>query len=311
MQLVCDSESNGFKFQATEIHCIVGFEAETNKLFIGLNNKNKKKLDFSAEIWYKEIQLNNKRAFQNEQIIINTINNNYLINKLFLEAHSKRSFREIVFLQLDEFINLLNLVDIQVWHNGFSHDLPLLKKLYPRYNPKGYEDTFTLSNLFWADRPVPKGTKERHSIEAWGLRFGEEKVKEEDWANFSVNMLIRCIVDTLIGQLTFDKLAEERESWDWEEAIELEYSIALLQGQQEMNGVSFNTPLALEVVDKLDKEIAEIDRELYKQLPMRVVPGTKEGAPFKKDGDLKKRVVDYFTGERGALSNITSYKKKK
>src|SRR3989339_520973 len=135
--------------------------------------------------------------------------------------------------QIKEGLNFLSEADKTVWHNGILFDIPLIQKLDSSFTYKDIDDTFILSSLFNPDRPIPPGAKGGHSIEAWGIRFGVAKPKHEDWSKYSDEMLHRCIKDTRIGKLTYQYLQEERNKWDWELAIKIEYTIAKLQAEQE------------------------------------------------------------------------------
>ena len=66
-------------------------------------------------------------------------------------------------------VERLNNADMIVGHNIILYDIPVIKKLFPYFNPKSVEDTFIMSSLFDADR------HNGHSLEAWGAKFGIPK----------------------------------------------------------------------------------------------------------------------------------------
>lgn len=291
MLLICDSESNGFKWEADRLWCIAAYNPKTNTVFISYDKKYEKVLDKELKMWY------NSSLYKEHNKGANNIYNNYNINKYikaYLESYYKRAFNAVELLTHSEMITLLQLADTTVWHNGYMHDKPLLEKFFPQLRLKQIEDTFVLSSLFNPDRPNPKGCKTTHSMEAWGLRFGLSKVENEEWDKFSFNILTRCVGDVILGNQLYEYLQEERNKHDWEEAIKLEYECAAMQGKQEMNGVDFDLNLAYELVEDLDNKLAELSHKLYEELPLRVTSLGEEKAPFKKDGKLKKKVVDYF-----------------
>lgn len=257
MNLICDTESNGLKFEATRLWCGVAYCPENNTTWYSVDDE-----------FYQETNVD---------------------SSLVGGALHKITNRE--------YVDLLQIASSVVFHNGYNHDLPLLRKLYPGFSVKGLEDTFVLSSLFWPDRPSPRGwvgKPKPHSIEAWAMRFGKQKVGQEQWEVFEENMLTRCIEDVKIGYKVFKELSKERSSWDWESAIELEYKVAELQGIQEMNGVMFDVELADEVIKKIDKEVEEIDEKLYKLLPIRCVNDGEVKKPFKKDGEFTQQVIKFM-----------------
>ena len=254
MFLICDTESDDLKYGATKIWCMVAYDPDTNRMWYSLD------IDHMDE---------DPLNYENDYDLITRVSHEHMVI-------------------------LLNCADTVVFHNGYNHDLPLIKKFYPNFNPKRLEDTFVLSSLFNPDRPNPPGCKTTHSIEAWGLRFGEKKVGQEQWKVWERNILTRCVKDVKIGYLLWKEMEKERRSWDWETAIDLEYECALLQGIQEMNGVKFDLDLANKVLQQLDKEIAELDEQLYLQLPMRCVNDGEVKKPFKKDGELNANVMRWM-----------------
>ena len=111
---------------------------------------------------------------------------------------------------VDEGVKLLESADLLVGHNIISYDEALLYELYPNFNPpKKVLDTLVLSRLYYAtlaDKDftrspygLPKRLYGSHSLEAWGIRLGEEKGdfgKQNDWSTYSDAMLQYCIQDT-------------------------------------------------------------------------------------------------------------------
>ncbi len=103
------------------------------------------------------------------------------------------------------FLDALSLSDIIVAHNAIPHDLPLLKKLYGwKYNGI-VVDSLVFSRLLQPERVG------RHSIEAWGERFGVPKPVHEDWSTYSPEMLHRCEQDVEINWLILEELLKESE----------------------------------------------------------------------------------------------------
>ncbi len=181
-----------------------------------------------------------------------------------------------------------------IGHNIIGYDLPLLKRLYGWEPKEGTRivDTLILSRLLNSDRGS-------HSLSAWGERLGYNKGKyEEGWDKYTPEMLTYCQRDVELTRRLYHHLMEEMGDWDWDEAVKLEHSFATIMQRQEENGVYFDMGAALTLESKISKEIDEIDNGYdlpakYKQV------GTTVTRPFKINGDLAKRVLDWIDWDTG------------
>ena len=182
-----------------------------------------------------------------------------------------------------------------IFHNGIMFDIPAIQKFFPTWEPKKVEDTFILSSLFEPDRLGG------HSLAQWGKETGEFKIDHEDWSVFSREMLNRCVRDADLTESRWESLQAERNSWDWEKAIRLEYTVAKLCAQMEMNGILLDQDKAKEVLERINKELEEIDKKLLEMIPLRVTDKSESGAKmppvtkiWKKDGSYSKQVEDWI-----------------
>jgi DNA polymerase I-like protein with 3'-5' exonuclease and polymerase domains len=174
------------------------------------------------------------------------------------------------------------------FHNGLNFDIPVIKRFYPWFEPSRVDDTFVLSCLFEPDR-------NGHGLADWGVQLGIPKPVHEDWTQYSQEMRHRNIEDVRITRLVWEHLQKERQSWDWEAAIRLEYKIATIHAQQEANGVGFDVDAAHKLYDKIAAEIEEIDRTIMKEVPPKWVQvGTTMDKPFKLDGTYNNRVITWI-----------------
>lgn len=103
---------------------------------------------------------------------------------------------------LSRAVSMLEEACCIIGHNIISYDIPVLKKLYPWFNPQGKViDTLVLSRCFHADilkvdqkrkwKNMPLQLYGRHSLEAYGHRLGEYKGefgKTADWSEWSQAM---------------------------------------------------------------------------------------------------------------------------
>ena len=99
-------------------------------------------------------------------------------------------------------IQRLEDADRIIGHNIIGYDLPVIKKLFPWFEPRGeIVDTLILSRLYHADilktdqkrkwNQMPLQLWGRHSLEAYGYRLGEYKGcfgKTADWKDWSQDM---------------------------------------------------------------------------------------------------------------------------
>ncbi len=190
---------------------------------------------------------------------------------------------------IKEALRILSVADIIIGHNICMFDIPLLEKLYNfKYFGK-IRDTYVMSKLMYPARAS-------HALESYGIQFGREKPVHEDWSQLSDEMIHRCKEDVAINELTYKYLVENNcLDWNWVAPIKIEQQFAYDCAIQEQAGVDINTDLAETLIEKLDKEVEEIDIVLNKLLPKRVVPvGAEVKKPFKKDGSYSKMVTDWY-----------------
>lgn len=109
-------------------------------------------------------------------------------------------------------LTYLEEADTIVGHNIINYDIPVIRKLYPFFNPKGrVVDTLVLSRLYhpnmmdvdkkhnWSNMPLQ--LYGRHSLESYGYRLGEYKGsfgKTTDWKHWSQEMQDYCEQDVRV-----------------------------------------------------------------------------------------------------------------
>jgi len=105
-----------------------------------------------------------------------------------------------------------------VGHNIIGYDIPVIRKLYPWFNPCGsVVDTLVLSRIFHADilktdqtrkwKNMPLQLYGRHSLEAYGHRLGEYKGefgKTSDWKHWSQEMQDYMMQDVAVTKKLWD-----------------------------------------------------------------------------------------------------------
>ena len=109
-------------------------------------------------------------------------------------------------------ISWLEVADVLVGHNIIGFDIPIIKKLYPWFNPRGtIVDTLLLSRLYHPNlldidkkrcwKHMPLQLYGRHSLESYGYRLNEYKgnfAKNTDWKEWSQEMQDYCEQDVVV-----------------------------------------------------------------------------------------------------------------
>ena len=115
-------------------------------------------------------------------------------------------------------LSWLEGADFLIGHNIIGFDIPIIKKFYTWFNPRGFIiDTLLLSklyhpNLFDIDKSrnwphMPLQLYGRHSLEAYGYRLGEYKGgfgKTTDWKEWSQEMQDYCEQDVAVTKKLCD-----------------------------------------------------------------------------------------------------------
>ena len=115
-------------------------------------------------------------------------------------------------------IQYLEQAEVIVGHNIIGYDIPVIRKLYPFFEPRGIViDTLLLSRLYhsglmlldkeknWPHMPLQ--LYGRHSLEAYGYRLGEYKGefgKTTDWSEWSKELEEYCIQDVVVTKKLCD-----------------------------------------------------------------------------------------------------------
>jgi DNA polymerase-1 len=153
--------------------------------------------------------------------------------------------------------------DLAVFHNGIGFDIPALQKVYPWFeidrrkvydtivSAKLYEGNVKERDFLNANRgKYPKQLYGRQSIEAWGYRFGIEKVGIDikDWSTWTQYMEDRCVSDVEVNAALWKHIEKHAR---WPVAEKLEHDAAWLCSQIERNGIPFDVDGAAKLYAEL------------------------------------------------------------
>ena len=204
---------------------------------------------------------------------------------------------------IGQLTKLLDTFDVLIGHNSIAFDFPVLRKIYGwEYHGKKV-DTLLISRTQRPTRRAPEGcTSGPHSVAAWGLRLGYEKLGNDVWDTYSPHILRRCERDVEIQYLILKELLREGHGEGWREAHILNAKLfALLQRQEEYGWLVDGTKMQ-DNLEWLARWIGRIDRAIVDSLPLIVeINETKKDGeynyvrkPFKKDGNYTASVERYM-----------------
>lgn len=227
--------------------------------------------------------------------------------KFIFTDHLERNIEENIYPLL-EFKTLFENASLLAGHHIIGYDLMMLKKLFD-WSPNkqtSIVDTMIMSQVL-NYRRFGFG----HSLEQWGNFFGLLKPEHDDWSQFSPEMVTRCSVDTEINVKVFNYLVEElnknpqREKL--REGLRAEHGASKFVARANLNGWPFDIKAAEELIERLEKDMLEIQKEIEPKLTLKVrgldkAPEYKE-VVLKKNGEYAARTISHFPEVKPSDSN--------
>jgi hypothetical protein len=155
-----------------------------------------------------------------------------------------------------EGLRRLSAADCIAGHNIIAFDIPVIKKLYPRWEFKGQViDTMVWARLAYPDIKkvdfalhkqgiLPGKLIGRHSLKAWGYRLRELKgdyAELNDWSKWTPELSAYCEQDVRVTARLVEKLSSRGMT---PEAIKLEHEVQKIIARQIDYGVAFAVPAA-------------------------------------------------------------------
>jgi len=260
-----------------------------------------------------------KRYKKDEWVILLDPNHpEYKEALLFIESSDIKA-RVLPLDHLDDFLSWSDVKSVAC-HNLHGYDVPAFKKLKlvedfdmcPQ-SINGHEikmiDTLSVSRALWPDRPLPRGCPTHvfnpvtgkkdmvgpHGLMAWGYRVANMKPTVHDWRDQPlVTYLDRCIEDVKINDLTltalFNEAGKAAKGGSWSEALKLNNKCDWLMEKQFRDGILFDQEFAVELRDRIDRMMEDIEKEIEPRLPPREMPKSQRpnfpANPFKGDGSI-------------------------
>lgn len=195
----------------------------------------------------------------------------------------------------ERFFQKLSTYEVAIGHNCTYFDFPVLKLLFG-YEYKGIiVDTLLISRTQRPNRKSPPNcTSGPHSVEAWGIRLGQDKVYNDVWDVYDPILMHRCVEDVEIQYKMYKALLREGKGEGWAPAHRINNKLFYYLQQQQ----SYGWPIDIEKLDSnihiLHHWIERISNAVQPHLPLKVevLETKKDGEynyvrkPFKKDGSL-------------------------
>ena len=176
-------------------------------------------------------------------------------------------------------------------HNGISFDAPTLNRLVgTTINVSNVEDTLLLSQLLFP-------TREKHSLESWGLNLGFKKIAFNDFSQLTEEMITYCIRDVDITYRLWLKIKQEKPE-KYRKAVDLEYNVRHIVDIQERNGFT----LDLEKATCLQAELSDKSSIIEKQLEEKYKPIIEERFSEKTGKRLKDKVIIFNPSSRQQIA---------
>ena len=168
--------------------------------------------------------------------------------------------------KIDEGLELLEKSKILMGHNIVGFDIPVLQKLTDiSFKDKKIIDTLVLSRLANPER-------DGHGLKPLGFRLDYHKglMEEEDFNEYTPEMLEYCINDVELNTLVFQELIKELKGFG-EECIKIEHEVADILKKQENHGFYLDVVKAEKLLALFREENAKIVEEVHKVFVPRKV----------------------------------------
>lgn len=220
------------------------------------------------------------------------------------------------YTQISEGLDLLGKASKLVGHNIDGYDLPVLAKLKDFVFNGEIEDTLVLSSLAYPnlfEREIGKSKEDlgykpgSQSLEAWGKRLGEEKIKfgnEEDEVEktfevWTPEMQVYCEQDTKVNYVLYQKLISKQLSL---QASEIEHKFNRIIQQQMLNGIQFDVEKAKALSDELKKDILKIEKWAHENIQPQIIKLKTKDKVIPFNIGSNDQVADYFATKYGWTS---------
>ncbi len=193
---------------------------------------------------------------------------------------------------LTKFPSFASGVSKFIMHNGISFDAPTLNRLTgTNLHLNNVEDTLILSQLLFP-------TREKHSLESWGVDLGFKKIDFKDFSKLTEEMITYCIRDVEITYRLWMRIRQEIPNNKYRKAINLEYSVRNIVDTQERNGFTLDLQKAITLQARLSDKSAQIEKDLQKRYP----PIIEKRVSEKTGKPLKDKIIVFNPASRQQIA---------
>ena len=215
--------------------------------------------------------------------------------------------------QATDLLEHLSNYDVLIGHNIVGYDFPLLEQLFGWTYEGKVVDTLLMSRTQRPNRRVPAGARSAHSVEAWGIRLGTDKVANDVWSEYTPLILERCIQDVEITAMIFTALMDEGHGEGWGKAHQLNVKLFAHLAEQEKAGWHVDTSLLDKNIRQLKRWIDMIASAINPSLPevMDILEVKKDGEygylkkPYLKSGQLSAGARHVIDNSCGLLDHLS------
>ena len=197
-----------------------------------------------------------------------------------------------VWTEAEKLQNYLVEESILIGHNLIGFDAPVLKKHWSlNMDMHQLKDTLVMSRLL---NPI---LENGHSLRAWGQRLGNYKDDFKDFdGGLTEDMVSYCKQDVEVTATLYKRLS--RDLLDWDQANNLEHSVAVIIQQQEENGFKLDIKKAIYLLSIWRKRLDQIEEELQEVFRPIVIERVSE----KTGKPLKSKIQLFNPGSRKQIA---------
>ena len=209
----------------------------------------------------------------------------------------------------------LSKATLLIGHNIISFDAPILNRIWKtKIRLRNVFDTLIVSRLLDPSR------EQGHSLEAWGLTLGIQKINYRAiwlWLNDYTGEQISkeekvpngiefdkphyplmehyCVRDVEVCAKLYLKLCNDiSEKQFSQESVDLEHKVAAIIAEQERNGFKLDMPYAISLLTEIKGKLAGI----YEQMQQRWPPYEVPRVSAKTGKQLKPETITFNPGSR-------------
>ena len=186
-----------------------------------------------------------------------------------------------------EAIKWYEAADLIIGHNFLSFDAVQLNSLLkPRLiDPKKIIDTLLISRLVDYSVPIPKGAKNPHSLQAWGIRTGTYKGDHSDWSKFSKEMVEYWYQDIEVSHTLYEHFSDVIWNPDWSKSLRAEHDLQIELVRAKHYGFQFDSNKAAFLLNAVQVQMKQLEEQFQIDFPPKMTLTNTIKYRLKQDGE--------------------------